>query len=93
MLKMLLELTTLLFFYNSAIKIGHLDLESYHIVFINKLIFFTLNFYGFDCEQIIYEKVSGVKSRTLFSLLRMTKIPTIEVDIEVNFEEGPNTFF
>lgn len=41
----------------------------------------------------IYEKVSGVKSRTLFSLLRITKIPTLEVDIEVNFEEGQNIFF
>lgn len=90
MLKTLLELTT---FYNSAIKIGHLDLESYHIVFINKLIFFTLNLYGFDCEQVMYEKASGMMARTLFSLLRMTKIPTIEVDIEVNFEEGPNIFF
>lgn len=74
MLKMLLELTTVLFFYNSAIKIWHLDSESYHIVF------------------IIYEKVSGVKSRTLFSLLRITKIPTLEVDIEVNFEEGQNIY-
>lgn len=68
-------------------------MESYHIVFINKLIFFTLNLYGFDCEQVMYEKASGMMARTLFSLLRMTKIPTIEVNIEVNFEEGPNIFF
>lgn len=46
-----------------------------------------------DCEQVIYKKVSGVMTRTLLSLQRMTRIPTIEVDIEVNFEEGPNTFF
>lgn len=91
MLKMLLELTTLLFFYNSAIKVGHLSLKSYHIVFINKFIFSHL--YGFDCEQVMYEKASGMMARTLFSLLRMTKIPTIEVDIEVNFEEGQNIFF
>lgn len=49
--------------------------------------------YGFDCEQVMYEKASGMMARTLFSLLRMTKIPTIEVNIEVNFEEGPNIFF
>lgn len=42
----------------------------------------------------MYEKASGMMARTLFSfILRMTKIPTIEVDIEVNFEEGPNIFF
>lgn len=49
--------------------------------------------YGFDCEQVMYKKASGMMARTLFSLLRMTKIPTIEVDIEVNFEEGQNIFF
>lgn len=49
--------------------------------------------YGFDCEQVMYEKASGMMARTLFSLLRMTKIPTIEVDIEENFEEGQNIFF
>lgn len=49
--------------------------------------------YGFDCEQVMYEKASGMMARILLSLLRMTKIPTIEVDIEVNFEEGQNIFF
>lgn len=32
-------------------------------------------------------------ARTLSSLQRMARISTIEVDIEVNFEEGPNIFF
>lgn len=41
----------------------------------------------------MYKKASGMMARTLFSLLRMTKIPTIEVDIELNFEEGQNIFF
>lgn len=41
----------------------------------------------------MYEKASDMMARTLFSLLRMTKIPTIEVDIEVNFEEGQNSYF
>lgn len=41
----------------------------------------------------MYKKASGMMARTLFSLLRMTKIPTIEVDIEVNFEEGQNIYF
>lgn len=49
--------------------------------------------YGFDCEQVMYEKASGVMARTLSSLQRMARISTIEVDIEVNFEEGPNIFF
>lgn len=46
-----------------------------------------------DCEQVIYKKVSGVMTRTLSSLQRMARISTIEVDVEVNFEEGQNIFF
>lgn len=36
----------------------------------------------------MYEKVFGMMVRILFSLLRMIKIFIMEVDIEVNFEEG-----
>lgn len=32
-------------------------------------------------------------ARTLSSLQRMARISTIEVDVEVNFEEGQNIFF
>lgn len=41
----------------------------------------------------MYEKVFDMMVRILFSLLRMIKIFIIEVDIEVNFEEGLNIFF
>lgn len=39
-------------------------------------------------NRLYRKKVPGVMTRTLFSFTqRMTRIPTIEVDIEVNFEQ------